>query len=256
MRRAFVLLLACSLLAAPVRFASAATGVGGIDVSTLPADADIWLDGTYIGRSPVLVQGLEAGRHTLAVIKSGWISQELSVDIAPDAIAMPSVRLLMAAHPARGTGAYLVRKTPPGAQIAVDGVPAPEDGREAALSAGTHHLTVTTSKGTLGQVLVIYPDTTTIVALLGAATIEAPHPSAAVIAPASDYLPDGSYTVAGGRFIVHVGGHEVVGSVGVAPLRFDGVTISYDAAPAIIGGRLYLPLALLEKLTGKSAKPK
>jgi hypothetical protein len=256
MRGAFLLLFLFSALAALTGSASANGATGGVHVSTLPADADVWLDGTYVGRSPVLVEGLEGGRHTLAVIKSGWVSQELSIDIAADAIAMASVRLAAAAHPSHGTGAYLIHKTPPGAQVSVDGQPAPADGREAAIAAGTHRLTISTAKSANSIPLVIYPDTTTVVAFLGAATSEAPRTSAAVIAPCSDYLPDGSYTVAGGRFVVHWAGHEVDGTIGVAPLRFDGVTVSYDAAPTLIAGRLYLPLALLEKLAGKSAKAK
>ncbi len=228
---------------------------GGVYISTLPADADVWIDGTYVGRSPVVAEGLESGRHTLTVTKAGWTSQELPIDVPADSLAMTGVRLTSNGTKTTGsTGIFVIRKIPAGAQVAIDGRPAVADPHGVVLPAGLHRLTMTFARGpAFAENIVIYPDTATALALLDAAPVSE---HAAVIAQASDFLPDGSYNVSGGRFTVHYGGHDVIGTIGVAAMRFDGVTVAYDSVPAIIGGRLYLPLAFLEKLTGHSAKPK
>ena len=234
-------------------WAAALGASGGVHVSTLPADADVWIDGTYVGRSPVVVEGLEQGRHTLTVTKTGWASQELPIDVSAGSIAMTGV-LMSSTGPrsAKGMGTLVIRKAPAGAAISLDGRPVGADARDIPMSPGVHRLTISPGHGPpLVQNVEIFPETCTAVAFLEAAPVSE---HAAVIAQASDYLPDGSYNVSGGRFTVHYGGHDVVGAIGTAAMRFDGVTVAYDSVPAIIGGRLYLPLAFLEKLTGKSAK--
>jgi hypothetical protein len=70
-----------------------------------------------------------------------------------------------------------------------------------------------------------------------------------VVAPADDYIGADAYHVEGRRIVVRTNGHTVVARFGETAVRYDSATISYDAAPTTIGGRLYLPLALLEKLS-------
>jgi hypothetical protein len=233
-------------------WAAAFAATGGVHVSTLPGGADVWIDGTYVGRSPLVVEGLGQGRHTLTITKAGWTSQELPIDVPAGSIAMTGVLLSASgSKSAKGMGTLVIRKAPAG-ELSIDGRRIASDARELPLAPGVHRLTVVPEHGSPeAQNVEIFPETATALAFLDAAPVSE---RAAVIAQASDYLPDGSYNVAGGRFTVRYGGHEVVGVIGTPVMRFDGVTVAYDSVPAIIGGRLYLPLAFLEKLTGKSAK--
>jgi hypothetical protein len=48
----------------------------------------------------------------------------------------------------------------------------------------------------------------------------------------------------------------VVAYLGEAQMRMDGATIEYDGVPQSIDGKLYLPLALLEKLADDMANGK
>jgi hypothetical protein len=256
MRRALRILVVCLLLAlAGAGVAAAQSAAGGMFVSTLPADADVWVDGAYIGRSPLLVEGLGEGRHALTVTKAGWISQELTIVVQASAVAMAGVELSAAtAHPGaspRPSGAYILRRGPSGASFSIDGEPVKIGAQPVSISSGIHRLSVVTAKGSVTREFDVFPGTTTALALLAAAP-GAPA-RATVIAQCSDYLPDGSYSIASNRFSIRYNRHEVAGDIGVSAVRFDGVAVAYDAAPAIIGGRLYLPIALLEKLTAKSA---
>ena len=80
---ASVLLGACLVATAIVAPTSAIaeTATGGTYVTTLPTGADVWFDGTYVGRSPVVVDGLTEGRHALSILKAGWQPQDGTVTI-------------------------------------------------------------------------------------------------------------------------------------------------------------------------------
>ena len=75
-----------------------------------------------------------------------------------------------------------------------------------------------------------------------------------VVAAAEDYLPDENFSVEGKKVVIRYAGHVVVGYLGEQQVRFDGATVAYDGAPQSIAGKLYLPLALLEKLTDDMSK--
>jgi hypothetical protein len=237
--------------ASPLR---AETPCGGVYVTTLPSGANVWIDGTFVGRAPVLVDALLPGHHALTITKSGWTAQEVDVSINAREILMSSTRLAEAPQPdpGAGPGSMFVRAAPPGATLSLDGGPAPAQGKTVNLPAGTHQLTVTTSHGRTTRKFVVLPDTTTDVLL------EEPHAAgdarSAVVAPAEDYLPTDNFTVLGKKIVVHYGGHVVVAHLGDADVRLDGATVTYDAAPQSIGGKLYLPLELLQKLTGDTSK--
>ena len=76
----------------------------------------------------------------------------------------------------------------------------------------------------------------------------------AVVAPAEDYLPTDAFQVEGKKIVVRYAGHVVVAHVGDIGVRFDGATVEYGSAPESIGGKLYLPVELLEKLTDDTSK--
>ncbi len=57
----------------------AAVPTGSLYVTTLPTGADVWIDGTYVGRSPLVLGGLAGGRHTVGLTKTGWDPLQLDV---------------------------------------------------------------------------------------------------------------------------------------------------------------------------------
>lgn len=255
MKAATGVLFSTSLVAAALALAVPARAeapTGGTYVTTLPTGAEIWCDGSYVGRSPLLIDGLAEGRHSLEILKSGWTAREASIGILRGTVVMSSSRLTVgkrasAGDPA-GTGTLILRDAPPGADIALDGatlgnVPA----RGVVVPAGTHEIAVTSPRGRTTREIAIYPDVTTDVILR-----ETPgkRGRSGVVAPAEDYLPTDAFAVDSRRIVVRYGGHVVVAHFGETTYRIDGASTAFDSAPESIGGKLYLPLALLEKLSG------
>ena len=76
----------------------------------------------------------------------------------------------------------------------------------------------------------------------------------AVVAPADEFLPDGAYSVEGKKIVIHYAGHTAVAHLDDVQVHLDGATVSCDAAPAMIGRKLYLPLELLAKLNALESK--
>ena len=112
---------------------------------------------------------------------------------------------------------------------------------------------MSTPNGQVLRAFRIWPDTTTEVILRPPAAGEG---RSAVVAPAEDYLPYGSYALEGTKIVVRYGGHVVIAHVDVATVRYDGASLTFDSKPQTIGGRIYLPLELLEKLTADTSKTK
>jgi hypothetical protein len=250
--RAFVAAaFACSVIVVAAA-ARADRSFGAVYLTTLPDGADVWVDGTYMGRSPVLVDALSSGHHMVTLTKTGWVTREIDVTVPAGATAMSSWRLA-AAHQAGGArGAVTFRSLDPGARVVVDGELVTRDPQGVVpMSTGSHIAMVTSGGAKLARAFTVYPNTTTQVIVRSIAHDEQ---KSAVVAPAEEYLPDEAYKVDGRKVTVHYGGHVVVGRIGEMPMRFDGVTISYDVAPSRIGGRLYLPLALLTRLTETKTK--
>jgi hypothetical protein len=253
MRLAIVLLAGAVAFGIPV-VGRAETATGSAYVTTLPSGADIWVDGTYIGRSPVLVDALLPGHHAVTITKTGWVVQEVDVTVGAGTVALSTTRLLAGPKALAGTatGTATIRSAPAGATIAVDGAVIDKAiGRSLSLAAGPHHVALTTPRGKMTIAFVVLPDTATDLVLAEPRSKEAPS---AVVAPADDYLPDGSAVVEGKKIVVRYGGHIAVARFGETGVRFDGSVLQFDGAPESIGGRLYLPLALLEKLTTEAAK--
>lgn len=68
--------------------------VGSIDVGSVPAGADIWLDGENTGRkSPALIEKVSAGEHTLRLVMDGYMDDEHTVTVTPS-FRTPVYRML------------------------------------------------------------------------------------------------------------------------------------------------------------------
>jgi PEGA domain len=243
----FLLLVAAgAAVSTPVR---AETPTGAVYVTTLPSDADIWIDGVYVGRAPVLVDALAPGHHSLTITKTGWVVDEVDVTVTAASVAMSSTRLVAGPAALAGTavGMVVLRGIPAGATLTLDGAPLDAvAGRDLTMPAGRHRITAETARGKYTRSITVLPDTATEVVLREP---PASDTHSVVVAPAEDYLPTDNFSLEGKKIVVRYAGHLVVAYLGEQQVRIDGATVSYDGAPQAIDGKLYLPLALLEKLT-------
>ncbi len=221
----------------------AAAPTGALWITTLPSGADVWLDGTYLGRSPLLVDALTAGEHKLTLTRTGWTPQDLAANVGAGTTVTTAVVLRREPAAAAGSGTIALHGLRP-ATVTLDGVPVavPKDGLLPA-AAGAHELAFVAAAGKVTRSVTVYPQTRTDVIL--AAEGES---RSAVIAPADEYLPAGSFRIEGNQIVARAGGHEVQARLGATEVRVDGRMTSYDAAPTLINGRLYLPIDLLEFL--------
>jgi hypothetical protein len=230
---------------------------GAVYVTTLPSGADIWVDGTYVGRAPVLVDALEPGHHELTVTKTGWVVQEVDVVVPAGSVAMSSTHLAAGPKALAGsaTGSIVLRSVPDGAELELDGVPfTPPVGKPMTVDAGPHRITLTLAHAKMTRLITVMPDTATDVVLRAPRTDE--EVRSPVVAPAEDYLPTDNFSIEGKKIVVRYAGHVVVAYLGETQMRIDGSPIEYDGAPQSIGGKLYLPLALLEKLSDDMSNSK
>ena len=240
-------LLACTI-AATVGIAEAQTALGGAYITTLPSGADVWFDGTYVGHSPLVVDALATGRHGLTLTKAGWNTVETEIVVTGGTVATSSTRLV----PGRGgisnePGTLVVRGVPSGAKISVDGAPSTASKEPRALAAGPHQVALDAAGARTTRTFTIYPGTTTDLVFGNSAHVQR---GSAVVAPAEDYLPTDAFVVSGNRIVVHYLKHVIVAHFGEAHVLLDGSVVVFDSAPVSIGGKLYLPLSLLEKVTG------
>lgn len=231
-----------------------AVPTGALYVTTLPAAADVWLDGTYIGHSPVLIDALATGRHTVSLNRTGWTSQDIDVSVVAGTTSLSSV--VLSRSPGRGVrgadGSFTVRGLAL-RSLLVDGSPVAADKTGAyAVPSGSHQLVAQTASGKITREITVYPEMRTDVVLRGDETAQ----RSAVVAPASDYLPADALKVDGARVTIKYARHEVDATVGALTYRYDGRNVNYDAAPTLIGTALYLPLELLKALTASDTKAK
>jgi hypothetical protein len=222
-----------------------AAPTGAIFVSTLPSGADVWLDGTYVGRSPVVVDALAVGAHHLTLSRTGWTPEDLAVAIAPAQTQTTAVVLVRDGKTSAGAGTIAIHATERLGGVTVDGRPVKvgKDGT-IAVSAGTHDVSIASPQGKRTRTVTVYPQTRTDL-VLGSDTVL----RSVVIAPADDYLPASALHLDGTLLVVRYGGHEVVAHLGTTTYTVDRHPATYDAPPTVIHNRVYLPLELLTMLT-------
>jgi hypothetical protein len=241
------LLAACAAL-----FLIAAVPTGSLYVTTLPTGADVWLDGTYIGHSPVFLDALSIGRHTVSLNRTGWISQDIDVSVVAGTTALSSVALAHARSLLVAGGSFTVKGIAL-RSLSLDGnVVVPDRTGVYSVASGTHEIVAQTAGGKMTRTITIFPDMRTDIVLHDDDT--ATH--SAVVAPVSDFLPPGAIKIEGTRVSIRYEHHEVEATVGALAYHVDGRSVSFDAAPTVIGAALYLPLELLKQLTANDEKAK
>ena len=238
MLRRLAALAACVLLLAAVP-------TGSLYVTTLPSGADVWVDGTYVGRSPLVLSGLATGHHTIGLTKTAWNPLQIDVSVVAQQTTLSSTKLDPARSGARPPGSLALHGIAPDATY-VDGVAVvPAKDGTIPVAAGIHQLVIRTPRGKITRSVTVWPQTRTDVVLQP--DIEAARPS--VVAPAEDYIPRSAIRVEGEKIVIRYASHEVIGRIGSTTYRLDGKAVDYGDAPTMIGARLYLPLELLTTLS-------
>lgn len=221
---------------------------GGVYVATLPSGADVWIDGTYCGRSPVLLDALPQGRHVLTLTKTGWNVQEAQVDVPGGGITVWNSKLLSGSRAAleRGIGSIVLRGLPHDAKVSIDGAPPRELPGVTSLPEGSHTISFSAAHGSVTRSFTVLAEMTSELVLREARAAKA---HVGVIAPAGDYLPEEAILLSGRALRIRYQGHAVSASLDKEWMRVDGKLVTYNSAPSLINGKLYLPLDLLDALT-------
>jgi hypothetical protein len=234
------------LLAASLLALLAAVPTGSVYVTTLPSGADVWLDGTYVGHSPLVLDAVPAGRHTVGLTMTGWSSHQTDVSVDGGQMAYASTRLDRLAG-VRAPGGSLAVHAVGLTTLLIDGERvAPGKDGTFALPAGSHVLAARIAGARVTRNIGIWPGTRTDVVLAGDG---ADQPAAAekpgVVAPAENYVPASAIRLDGERIGITFNGHQLEAHTGSSTYRIDGRTVDADAAPTMIGTRLYLPVTVL-----------
>ena len=223
---------------------------GGVYVTTLPAGADVWVDGTYLGHSPIVLDAVGAGTHRLTLTRTGWTSQDVAITVVPATTVTASVVLSRGdAKQPDGGGSIAIHGDKVGG-VTIDGEPAilGKDGTYPA-AAGTHDVTMQVPQGKITRTVTVYPLTRTDVALLGDTQVRS-----VVIAPADDYVPADAVRIDGTEITIHTVRHDVVAHLGSVSYLVDRRTMTFDTAPTVIKSRVYLPIELLTMLDAADPK--
>lgn len=100
------------------------------------------------------------------------------------------------------------------------------------------------------RIVDVFPGTTTVVAFA--------EPSSTAIVPAPDdilepvetIVPAGSVVIAGNDVTIHYRGVEIQCAIGSRSYTYNGKAGTFTVSPALVGGKVYLPLSLLQRLAG------
>jgi hypothetical protein len=118
--------------------------LGNLQASSTPSGARLVLDNVNKGTTPVTVQNILAGSHTISLLKDGYYDYTADIAIAGGKTTTISVPLASIALAANGT--LFVNSTPSGAKVTIDGIVAgstPATFKN--ITPGDHIVTVTLS---------------------------------------------------------------------------------------------------------------
>ncbi len=234
---------------------------GGAFITTLPSGAEVWLDGGYLGRTPAYVDDLLPGHHALTVSRAGWNVATAGFDVSVGQATAVSLVLSRVAQgrgsdeAAAAPGSLDVRGTP-GDEVYIDGMSAgtlPLEDKQ--IKGGVHIVTVIGKQtGRVTRVVEVFPDTVSVISVVAPQNesgLEAPADD--VLAPLSSYIPDASVNVSGEAVDIHAHGLEMQCTIGSRDYVMNGKVGSFSIAPALVSGKVYLPLSLLQRIS--AAKP-
>lgn len=234
---------------ASVGIAKPTMASGGIYLTTLPSGADVWVDGVYVGRTPILLDGLQSGQHAVTLTKVGFNVAEIEQAVGTKEVATNSVVLQRNTRVRGEPGRIVLHGLQPGSPVSLDGV-AGAHASSFETPSGLHQIVVHVGKTKMVRNIAVFPGTTTDVVVSPVSSIVAAVRSkSVVVAPAEQYLPDSAFRTERNKVLIDYGGHLVVAHLGQYQFRVDNATVAFDAPPAFVHGKLYLPLELLLQLT-------
>jgi hypothetical protein len=110
------------ILARELAAARAAAAPGSLKIASVPAGADVQVDGRPVQRAPVSIEGLPPGRHAVRLALAGHVPQELTADIvASKTTDLGSIKL----EPA--IGALAVSSSPSESEFSIRSSTTPAD---------------------------------------------------------------------------------------------------------------------------------
>jgi PEGA domain len=231
---------------------------GGVYITTLPSGAAVWMDGSYIGETPLYVDGLRSGRHYLTLTRAGSLPQTTTADVGAGRIATVSVVLPQNAATGRTAGktSGVVRvRAPADVKLFLDGAALSAAAEPRSTPAGDHVLMIVSKGGGRSMRIVhVYPQLTTVVELSRTSGPAAGAAAAAddedTLAPLADFVPADSFSINGDEITVHYRGVELQCTIGSRGYLYNGKPGSLAVAPAMVGKKAYLPLTLLHRISG------
>lgn len=90
---------------------------GFISADSVPAGADVYIDGLYRGQTSMMAGGLVPGQHTVDLRLAGFLDWNGTIKVDSGQISVISATLV----PTETFGSISVRTVPPGAEIYLDG---------------------------------------------------------------------------------------------------------------------------------------
>jgi len=81
---------------------SLVSGQKGLFIISLPSEADVTIDGSYVGKTPLLTQEIEEGDHKVQLAKEGYIEREFAIKSSTKYQILAEVTL--ASQIAKGVG--------------------------------------------------------------------------------------------------------------------------------------------------------
>jgi len=214
------------------------------------------MDGVYLGRTPAFVDDLLPGHHALTVSRAGWNVQTAGVDVNVGQTT-PISLVLQRITPGPGEsdaskapGLLSVRGTA-GDTVFIDGARAgllPIDAKP--VQGGFHIVTVTGKNAEhLTRIVDVFPDTLSVISV---AAVQSGNEGGGVaddmLASLSAYLPAANVVIARDVIAIHDRGLELQCSIGSRDYTLNGKPGTFTIAPALVGGKVYLPLSLLQHL--------
>jgi hypothetical protein len=232
--------------------AAASAGHGSAYVTTLPPGATVWIDGHYMGETPLVVDGLTLGHHSVLLTHAGWTPVTTAVDVTVGQIAFVSAMLTPSAQSFANAAKGMLRiRDAQGAKVFVDGIAVTSLDNPVPLAPGQHIISVERGAARTASSVRIYPATTTVLSLAP----EVPDQSQAAtgqdeLAALTDYVPASDFVVNGDDITVHFKAMELECAVGSLDYVLNGKPGTLTVAPEMVGDKPYLPVSLLARLTG------
>jgi hypothetical protein len=94
---------------------------GSLSLISYPSGADVFIDGSYRGVTPVTLSGLTTGSHTIIISQSGYTDYSTTTTVYAEQTRTVSVTLISSNPAPAYTGSITITSFPSGADVYIDG---------------------------------------------------------------------------------------------------------------------------------------